>query len=138
MSARPVSAAIRQAVRQADGDWTDPTVARGRQVSMSRRPERRPTSTAASRLPWVAASLDAIAQVVQCRRPEAADMYYEGGFVGGIATGQANKDRQAGETDADWFDFPAIQRQRGRHDLRRRRHRSAHRPIPASRNSWST
>jgi alpha-glucoside transport system substrate-binding protein len=36
-----------------------------------------------------------------------ADMYYEGGFVGGIITGQVNKDAKLG-TDADWFDFPTI------------------------------
>lgn len=36
-----------------------------------------------------------------------AVMYYEGGFVGGIATGQTNKDLKVGET-IDWFDFPSI------------------------------
>ena len=36
-----------------------------------------------------------------------ADMYYEGGFVGGIITGQVNKAAKLG-TDADWFDFPSI------------------------------
>jgi alpha-glucoside transport system substrate-binding protein len=34
-------------------------------------------------------------------------MYYEGGFVGGIAIGQVNKDLVIGET-IDWFDFPAF------------------------------
>ena len=38
--------------------------------------------------------------------PQAA-MYYEGGFVGGIATGQVNTDLQPGET-IDWFPFPTI------------------------------
>src|SRR5438105_2496835 len=32
-------------------------------------------------------------------------IYYEGGFVGGIATGQTNTALKAGET-IDWFDFP--------------------------------
>ena len=36
-----------------------------------------------------------------------AVVYYEGGFVGGIATGQTNKDLKVGE-QIDWFDFPAI------------------------------
>ena len=36
-----------------------------------------------------------------------AEMYFEGGFVGGIATGQVNKDLKIG-TDIDFFDFPAI------------------------------
>src|SRR5204862_1798995 len=35
-----------------------------------------------------------------------AVLYYEGGFVGGIATGQVNKELKFGET-IDWFDFPA-------------------------------
>jgi alpha-glucoside transport system substrate-binding protein len=36
-----------------------------------------------------------------------AEMYYEGGFVGGIATGQTNKDLKIGET-IDWFNFPTF------------------------------
>lgn len=36
-----------------------------------------------------------------------AIMYYEGGFVGGIATGQVNTDLVFGDT-IDWFDFPSI------------------------------
>jgi alpha-glucoside transport system substrate-binding protein len=35
-----------------------------------------------------------------------AVMYYEGGFVGGIATGQTNTSLKVGDT-IDWFDFPA-------------------------------
>src|SRR5438552_2898153 len=38
--------------------------------------------------------------------PQAA-IYYEGGFVGGIATGQTNTALKVGDT-IDWFDFPAI------------------------------
>jgi alpha-glucoside transport system substrate-binding protein len=34
-------------------------------------------------------------------------MYFEGGFVGGIATGQVNKKLKIG-TDIDFFDFPTI------------------------------
>ncbi|HEX3427358.1 MAG TPA: extracellular solute-binding protein [Candidatus Limnocylindrales bacterium] len=36
-----------------------------------------------------------------------ADAYYEGGFVGGIATGQVNKDLKIGTT-IDWFNFPTF------------------------------
>ena len=36
-----------------------------------------------------------------------AVIYYEGGFVGGIATGQTNTSLKVGET-IDWFDFPAV------------------------------
>lgn len=34
-------------------------------------------------------------------------LFYEGGFVGGIATGQTNPDLEIG-TDIDFFDFPAV------------------------------
>jgi len=36
-----------------------------------------------------------------------AVIYYEGGFVGGIATGQTNTALKIGES-IDWFDFPAV------------------------------
>src|SRR6266566_33726 len=36
-----------------------------------------------------------------------ASVYYEGGFVGGIATGQTNTALKVGDT-IDWFDFPSI------------------------------
>lgn len=48
---------------------------------------------------------DAIAQVFG---PEPkAGTFYEGGFVGGIATGQTNKDLVIGET-IDWYPFPTL------------------------------
>src|SRR4026209_1134041 len=37
----------------------------------------------------------------------AAEVYYEGGFVGGIATGQVNTALKFGET-IDWTDFPSF------------------------------
>jgi alpha-glucoside transport system substrate-binding protein len=49
--------------------------------------------------------LDGIAQVFGASGQ--AVVYYEGGFVGGIATGQTNTALKVGET-IDWFDFPAI------------------------------
>jgi alpha-glucoside transport system substrate-binding protein len=36
-----------------------------------------------------------------------AELYFEGGFVGGIATGQVNKKLKIG-TDIDFFDFPTV------------------------------
>jgi alpha-glucoside transport system substrate-binding protein len=48
--------------------------------------------------------VDGIGQVFKAQ-PDAA-MYYEGGFVYGIATGDVNKDLVLGET-IDWFDFPS-------------------------------
>jgi alpha-glucoside transport system substrate-binding protein len=41
-----------------------------------------------------------------------AELYYEGGFVGGIATGQVNKNLKAGET-IDFFPFPEINPEHG-------------------------
>ncbi len=48
---------------------------------------------------------DGIGQVFK-PTPDAA-MYYEGGFVYGIATGDTNKDLKWGET-IQWFDFPSF------------------------------
>lgn len=50
---------------------------------------------------WV----DGIAQVFGASGT--ADIYYEGGFVGGIATGQVNTALVPGET-IDWTDFPSF------------------------------
>src|SRR5438067_3090549 len=41
-----------------------------------------------------------------------AVLYYEGGFVGGIATGQTNPALKVGDTN-DWFDFPSINGNKG-------------------------
>jgi len=48
---------------------------------------------------------DGIGQVFSTN-PQAV-VYYEGGFVGGIAMGQTNTALKVGET-IDWFDFPAV------------------------------
>ena len=53
---------------------------------------------------------DGIAQAFSATGP--AVMYYEGGFVGGIATGQTNTALKVGES-IDWFDFPAINGNKG-------------------------
>jgi alpha-glucoside transport system substrate-binding protein len=57
--------------------------------------------TAALGRPW----LDGIGQVFSAN-PQAV-IYYEGGFVGGLAMGQTNTALKVGET-IDWFDFPAV------------------------------
>ncbi len=49
--------------------------------------------------------VDSIGQVFG-KNPK-AELYYEGGFVGGIATGQVNPDLKPGET-IDFFPFPEI------------------------------
>jgi alpha-glucoside transport system substrate-binding protein len=41
-----------------------------------------------------------------------AEMFYEGGFVGGIATQQVNTSLRPGE-DIDWFEFPEINAEHG-------------------------
>jgi alpha-glucoside transport system substrate-binding protein len=87
----------------ADGDWGDPTV----QAALDKMLEVINDTyvvggiDAAVGRAWT----DAIAQVFK-PEPEAA-VFYEGGFVGGIATGQTNKDLKIGET-IDWFPFPSI------------------------------
>jgi alpha-glucoside transport system substrate-binding protein len=48
---------------------------------------------------------DAIGQAFSAN--PSAVIYYEGGFVGGIATGQTNTALKVGES-IDWFDFPSI------------------------------
>ncbi|TMC43275.1 MAG: carbohydrate ABC transporter substrate-binding protein [Chloroflexi bacterium] len=53
---------------------------------------------------------DGIGQVFSAN-PQAV-VYYEGGFVGGIATGQTNTALKVGES-IDWFDFPAINNGKG-------------------------
>jgi alpha-glucoside transport system substrate-binding protein len=87
----------------ADGDWGDPSV----QAALDRMLEVVNDTyvvggiDAAVGRAWT----DAIAQVFK-PTPEAA-VFYEGGFVGGIAMGQTNKDLKIGET-IDWFPFPTI------------------------------
>jgi alpha-glucoside transport system substrate-binding protein len=51
------------------------------------------------------AFVDAIGQTFAADND--AWLFYEGGFVGGIATGQVNEDLEIG-TDIDFFDFPAV------------------------------
>ena len=83
--------------------WTDPSV----QTAVDTMKEALNDNTvaggitAANGRAWV----DGIAQVFG--ENPVADMYYEGGFVGGIATGQVNKALVPGTT-IDWTDFPSL------------------------------
>jgi alpha-glucoside transport system substrate-binding protein len=86
-----------------DGDWTDPKVATAIKSMTDVLKEGNVVGGINGALG--AAFTDGIGQVFSAS-PK-ADMYYEGGFVGGIITGQVNKNAKLG-TDADWFDFPSI------------------------------
>ena len=101
-------------LRQAGGDkydqlfagtlpWTDPSVATAVDTMKEVLNDDNVAGgiTAANGRAWV----DGIAQVFGDK--PVADMYYEGGFVGGIATGQVNKALVPGTT-IDWTDFPSI------------------------------
>jgi alpha-glucoside transport system substrate-binding protein len=86
-----------------DGDWTDPTVGKALDAMKS-------VLTNANVPGGITGALgvaftDGIAQAFG-EKPT-ADLYYEGGFVGGIATGQVNKSLEIGKT-IDWFDFPTF------------------------------
>jgi alpha-glucoside transport system substrate-binding protein len=87
----------------ADGDWTDPTVQKDVDTMLEVINDNYVVGgiDAAVGRAWT----DAIAQVFK-PEPEAAT-FYEGGFVGGIATGQTNTALVIGET-IDWFPFPTL------------------------------
>jgi alpha-glucoside transport system substrate-binding protein len=87
----------------AEGDWTDPSVQKDVDTMLEVINDDYVVGgiDAAVGRAWT----DAIAQVFK-PEPEAA-VFYEGGFVGGIATGQTNKDLVIGET-IDWFPFPTL------------------------------
>ena len=86
-----------------DGDWSDPSVQKTVDTMLEVINDQYVVGgidKAVGRA-WT----DAIAQVFK-PAPEAA-VFYEGGFVGGIAMGQTNKDLKPGET-IDWFPFPSF------------------------------
>jgi alpha-glucoside transport system substrate-binding protein len=87
----------------ADGDWTDPTVQTDVNTMLEVINDKYVVGgiDAAVGRAWT----DAIAQVFK-PDPEAST-FYEGGFVGGIATGQTNPDLVIGET-IDWYPFPTL------------------------------
>ncbi len=87
----------------AEGDWNDPTVKAALEAMKEVLTEDNVVGGINGALG--AGFTDGIGQVFK-PTPDAA-MYYEGGFVYGIATGDTNKDLKWGET-IQWFDFPSF------------------------------
>jgi ABC-type glycerol-3-phosphate transport system substrate-binding protein len=86
-----------------DGNWTDPTVTTAINSMLEVLNDKYVVGGIKGALG--AAFTDGIAQAFGSTA--SADLYYEGGFVGGIATGQTNKDLKIGDT-IDWFNFPTF------------------------------
>ena len=86
-----------------DGDWTNPKVSAAITSMLEVLNDKYVVGGIKGALG--AAFTDGIAQAFGSTAK--ADLYYEGGFVGGIATGQTNKDLKIGET-IDWFNFPTF------------------------------
>jgi len=87
----------------ADGDWTDPTVKKALDSMKEVIADKNVPGGITGALG--VAFTDGIAQAFGTS-PKAS-LYYEGGFVGGIATGQTNKALEIGKT-IDWFNFPTF------------------------------
>ena len=86
-----------------DGDWNDPTVKKALDTMKEVLNDKNVPGGITGALG--VAFTDGIAQAFGTN-PKAA-LYYEGGFVAGIATGQTNKALKIGET-IDWFPFPTF------------------------------
>jgi alpha-glucoside transport system substrate-binding protein len=86
-----------------DGDWTDATVSKAASTMLEVIKNENVPGGISGALGQ--AFTDGIAQAFGAN--PTADLYYEGGFVGGIATGQTNKALKIGET-IDWTDFPTF------------------------------
>lgn len=86
-----------------DGDWTDASVSKALSSMKEVITDKNVPGGITGALG--VAFTDGIAQAFG-DKPTAA-LYYEGGFVGGIATGQTNKNLKIGET-IDWFPFPTF------------------------------
>lgn len=86
-----------------DGDWTDQSVKDAIDTMTSILTEDNVAGGINGAL--ATAFTDGIGLVFSAN--PTAEMYYEGGFVGGIATGDVNTDLVSGET-IDFFDFPEI------------------------------
>jgi len=88
--------------------WTDPTVAAAVDTMKQALSDQYVAGGVTAALGR--SFTDGIGQVFSAN-PQAA-IYYEGGFVGGIATGQTNTALKVGDT-IDWFDFPSINNNKG-------------------------
>jgi alpha-glucoside transport system substrate-binding protein len=86
-----------------DGDWTDATVSTAINTMKEVLNDKYVPGGIKGALGT--SFTDGIAQAFSAS-PKAA-VYFEGGFVGGIATGQTNTALKPGET-IDWFDFPTF------------------------------
>ena len=86
-----------------DGNWTDPTVTTAINSMLEVLNDKYVVGGIKGALG--AAFTDGIAQAFGATA--SADLYYEGGFVGGIATGQTNTALKIGDT-IDWFNFPTF------------------------------
>ncbi|HYM83098.1 MAG TPA: extracellular solute-binding protein, partial [Candidatus Dormibacteraeota bacterium] len=84
-----------------NGDWTDGTAAKAIQTMVEVINDKYVVGGIKGSLGT--AFTDAIGEAFSTS-PK-APLFYEGGFVGGLATGQVNKDLQPGKT-IDWFPFP--------------------------------
>ena len=86
-----------------DGDWTDQSV----KDAIKMMQDLLTNDNVAGGLDGALATafVDGIGLVFSAN--PTAEMYYEGGFVGGIATGDVNTDLKVGQT-IDFFDFPEI------------------------------
>ena len=86
-----------------DGDWTDQSV----KDAISTMTDLLTEENVAGGIDGALATAftDGIGLVFSAQ--PTAELYYEGGFVGGIATGDVNTDLVSGET-IDFFDFPEI------------------------------
>ncbi|MDQ2673170.1 MAG: ABC transporter substrate-binding protein [Chloroflexota bacterium] len=89
-----------------DGDWTDPTVTETIDKMLEVLNEENVDGGIDGSLATL--FVDAIAKVFGTS--PSAELYYGGGFVGGIATGQDVNPDLAGQegTAIDWFPFPTI------------------------------
>jgi alpha-glucoside transport system substrate-binding protein len=89
-----------------DGDWEDPSV----QAAIDKMLEVLTDENVDGGVDGASATLfvDAIAKVFSTS--PSAELYYGGGFVGGIATGEDVNPELAGQegTAIDWFPFPTI------------------------------
>lgn len=89
-----------------EGDWTDPTV----QAAIDKMLEVLTAENVEGGIDGATATLfvDAVAKVFSTS--PSAELYYGGGFVGGIATGADVNPDLAGQegTAIDWFPFPTI------------------------------
>jgi alpha-glucoside transport system substrate-binding protein len=91
-----------------DGDWTDGTAATA--INSLKEVLNDNYVTGGIKAALGRAFTDGIAQAFGANAK--SSLYFEGGFVGGIATGQVNKSLKLG-TDIDWFPFPTFANGKG-------------------------